>query len=184
MRRSQPLWRLVRAVERSANRRRGSDGDRWAWRGEADPRLRAGFPPLPPRRYSGTAREDLLSQLERGVFEHLGRAVELGSPDPDWRLGEREDERLWTVTLHYHGWAAALAEAAAGGGAAGERRRASSAATLATGSNECVWNGVARSSWPGTLMPWPVASDGGCAPTYGPAASCSTRARLRLGTPA
>ena len=30
------------------------------------------------------------------------------------RLGPRSEDRLWTVTLHYHQWVAALAEAAAG----------------------------------------------------------------------
>lgn len=118
---SQPLWRLRYAAARHRNRRRGTPGQRWAWPGEGTPPRRAGFPPLPSVEPPGAHGERLLALLERGVFEHLARAEEVGREKPDWRLGEVSQGRLWTITLHYHGWAAELARLSAGGGAAGER---------------------------------------------------------------
>lgn len=56
----------------------------------------------------------LVDQLERGVFDHLGQAVDTGRDTPDWRLGTRARDRLWTVTLHYQAWAMGLAAVAAG----------------------------------------------------------------------
>jgi uncharacterized heparinase superfamily protein len=46
----------------------------------------------------------------------LNRSADIGIDRPDWRLGPVATDRLWTVTLHYHAWADALAELAAGGG--------------------------------------------------------------------
>lgn len=44
-----------------------------------------------------------------GNFTFLNQTHQLGFPHPDWRLGARREDRLWTVTLHYHSWAYALA---------------------------------------------------------------------------
>ncbi|HEX2254225.1 MAG TPA: alginate lyase family protein [Thermoanaerobaculia bacterium] len=118
---SQPLWRLRYAGERWANRRRGTAPRRWEWPGEGAPPLRPGFPELPPAEAPGPGGERLVELLERGVFEHLEEAAEVGRERPDWRLGDRAADRLWTITLHYHGWAWGLARQAAAGGAAGER---------------------------------------------------------------
>jgi uncharacterized heparinase superfamily protein len=53
----------------------------------------------------------LLAQLSAGGFEHLNNLRQLGRP-PDWLLRKADHDRLWTVTLHYHRWAFALARLA------------------------------------------------------------------------
>lgn len=60
----------------------------------------------------GSAAVDL---LDRGDFRHLNLTRSLGSAPVDWQLGPTSQHRLWTVTLHYHEWVYALAEAAVGG---------------------------------------------------------------------
>lgn len=118
---SQPLWRLRYAIGRWRNLRHGTPGRRWAWSPEGAPPLRVDFPDLPPVEPPCPGGERLIAGLEAGVFEHLGESVEIGKERPDWRLGEVRRQRLWTVTLHYHGWAFALARAAVEGGPVGER---------------------------------------------------------------
>jgi uncharacterized heparinase superfamily protein len=55
---------------------------------------------------------EVVALLGQGVFRHLNEERHLGRDRPDWRLGPVGADRLWTVTLHYHAWADALAEVA------------------------------------------------------------------------
>jgi uncharacterized heparinase superfamily protein len=57
----------------------------------------------------------VINRLSQGIFRHLNEQRQLGRP-PDWLLGPRDGGRLWTVTLHYHEWAWALAAIAAANG--------------------------------------------------------------------
>jgi uncharacterized heparinase superfamily protein len=57
----------------------------------------------------------IVDRLSQGIFRHLNEEQQLGRP-PDWLLGPRDHGRLWTVTLHYHEWACALAAIAAAKG--------------------------------------------------------------------
>ncbi len=149
LRPSQILWRLRYAAERRAplaiRRAYGS----LAWRPPDRLSLRDDFPALPRRPSSKLGKIDLQA-LEAGVFEHLGKRVEIGRARPDWRLGPRSKDRLWTVTLHYHLWVAALAEAAAGE----EGDRADTAALLlphyaGDWIRRCPWDrpGAAALAW-------------------------------------
>ncbi len=81
---------------------------------------------MPRRPCSSLKQPFAVRDLAAGVFELLNERVEIGRTKPDWRLGDRQRNRLWTVTLHYHEWVAALAEAAAGD----EADRAEDAARL------------------------------------------------------
>lgn len=126
LRPDQVLWRLRYAAERRRNLRRGCGGTRWAWTGDAPPLVRSGLPELPCPRAPGPRGAKAVEMLTAGVVEHLNQVSEIGRETPDWRLGERAADRLWTVTLHYHAWAYSLAEAAAGrsGSATDVARRA------------------------------------------------------------
>ncbi len=148
LRPSQILWRLRYAAERRSPRALRRLASR-RWRSPLRPSLRDDFPDL-PRRPSSSLRGIDVEDLEAGVFEHLGQRVEIGREQPDWRLGPRSVDRLWTVTLHYHPWAAALAEIAAGE----EGDRADTAARLLrhyTGDwiQRCPWDlpGAAALAW-------------------------------------
>ena len=50
--------------------------------------------------------------MERGRFRQLNKTKNLGSAPVDWLLGAASEDRLWTITLHYHAWAWTLAERA------------------------------------------------------------------------
>ncbi len=140
------------AAEGALARRHGARPGWWVWKGVGAPPVRSDFPRLPAAVPPGASGERLLDLLERGVFEHLGRAVEVGREVPDWRLGPRSAQRLWTVTLHYHAWAYALAEAAAGKAAPRSVRWRSSVTMSTTGSRavarpsrarDLAWNAYA-----------------------------------------
>ncbi|HSR67775.1 MAG TPA: alginate lyase family protein [Acidobacteriota bacterium] len=111
---SQLFWRLRYALERRTKPQVGS------WPEEVGSSLRDDFPELPPIQPSGPSGTALVERLEKGVFEHLGRAVEIGRENPHWHLGEVRRERLWVITLHYHGWAFALAQATSATSAAAD----------------------------------------------------------------
>lgn len=123
LRPSQVLWRLRYSLERSVNRRRGARGDRWAWQGSSFPDWDDDFPDLPAPHVSGPRGAAAVEKLAGGAIEHLNQEREIGWESPDWRLGERAVDRLWTITLHYHEWAHALAEVASeqGSGETGQR---------------------------------------------------------------
>ena len=54
--------------------------------------------------------DGFVSLMEEGRFRHLNKTKNLGSGPVDWLLGPVREDRLWTITLHYHSWAWALAE--------------------------------------------------------------------------
>ena len=125
LRPSQLVWRLRYAWRRRRNLRRGTPPDHWIWEGAGSPRVRRDFPDLPRLETPGPDGAALTAMLAEGRLELLSQTAELGLERPDWRLGARSSERLWTVTLHYHAWAFSLAEAAADESAsAASRRRA------------------------------------------------------------
>lgn len=117
LRADQVLWRLRYSLER----RWGGEGRRWNWHRDAPPPLANDMPRLPSGAFPEADDAEVASSLAEGRFEHLGRGVRVGKERPDWHLGARHAERLWIVTLHYHGWAEALARAVATGGEAGSQ---------------------------------------------------------------
>ena len=76
---------------------------------------REGFPHVPASYHTGLTGRALVESLERGEFHHLNQTVRVGRESPDWRLGTVRQERLWTVTLHYHQWLYELARIVAQG---------------------------------------------------------------------
>ncbi|MEM7583041.1 MAG: alginate lyase family protein [Acidobacteriota bacterium] len=105
LRPSQVLWRLRYAAERRARAALGSPQTH-LWHRSKPPVVREDLPIVPKLRSPGLGVED----LAQGNVELLNTRFELGLAKPDWRLGERATDRLWTVTLHYHEWLEALAE--------------------------------------------------------------------------
>lgn len=73
------------------------------------------FPDVPVFHHTGLQGGALMESLERGEFHHLNQTVKAGRESPDWRLGAVSQERLWTITLHYHHWVYELARGAARG---------------------------------------------------------------------
>ena len=80
-----------------------------------DPDKASAVARVPPFHRAGLDGRALVEDLQQGRFTHLHRSVEIGRREPDWHLGGRSSERLWVVTLHYHGWAYGLAREAARG---------------------------------------------------------------------
>ena len=114
LRPSQVLWRLGYAAERRIPIALRRAYGRKAWRPPDRISVRDDFPVLPPRPSWGLESPSTVDELAVGVFDLLNEKAEVGLENPDWRLGNRAQNRLWTVTLHYHPWAMALAEAAMG----------------------------------------------------------------------
>ncbi len=56
--------------------------------------------------------EGFVALMEQGRFHHLNKTRNLHSDPTDWLLGAASDDRLWTITLHYHAWAWKLAQRA------------------------------------------------------------------------
>ncbi|HTN01969.1 MAG TPA: alginate lyase family protein [Planctomycetaceae bacterium] len=119
LRSSQVLWRARYALERRlpiAWTAPPADRDpEDAFAQNNIPRLRPSFPGVPLFHRAGPVGAKAVEALTRGDFEHLHRTVRLSRRDPDWREAGVEAGRLWTVTLHYHGWIYDLAEAAGNG---------------------------------------------------------------------
>lgn len=157
LRASQWLWRFRAIAGRKWPARHAKQPGPQAWDPNA---LGVDFPEVPEFHRIAPAGDALLRDLDRGRFEHLNQTIDLGRDRPDWRLGDVASHRLWTITLHYHGWAHALAEVAAG-----ESDRADEAAALlahyvsnwiehcdlrAPGARALAWNSFAiatRLSW-------------------------------------
>lgn len=108
---SQLLWRLRRRLERRGPRAAA----RWRWADSEPPHVRADVPDVPLVHRLHPAGAETVADLAHGVFEHLHRRERLGRAPVAWQLGPVRSGRLWTVTLYYHEWARALAEAAAAG---------------------------------------------------------------------
>jgi uncharacterized heparinase superfamily protein len=69
-----------------------------------------GFPFPPLAHNFSEDNPQTLDELSRGAFTFLNQTKNLGLPQTDWMLGPRREDRLWAVTLHYHGWAYVLAQ--------------------------------------------------------------------------
>ncbi len=115
---------------------------------------RTDFPAVPVVSHSPDVRgEELLQQLEQGIFEHLHFSRCLGYQPTDWLLGPATEHRLWTVALHYHAWAWDLAQLVARQGPDAERADELLRAYLADwisrcdltvpGSRDLAWNAYA-----------------------------------------
>jgi uncharacterized heparinase superfamily protein len=112
LRPSQLYWRGRYTVRRRIRRAWGPRSVAAASSNGTLPRLRDDFPTdLDP--FDATPPDPtLVARLSAGKFAHLNAVRELGRP-PDWLLGRIDQDRLWTITLHYHGWAYELARLAA-----------------------------------------------------------------------
>ncbi len=82
---------------------------RWRWTGPFSPRLRDDLPPV-ALLFSGCPTGERLPALLAGnQLSLLGQERSFAPGAPDWRLGPVTADRLWTINLHYHAWAVALA---------------------------------------------------------------------------
>ncbi len=100
--------------------------------------------------------DGFVALMEQGRFRHLNKTKNLGSEPTDWLLGAAAEDRLWTITLHYHAWAWNLAERAAGGGEDAQRADACLRRLLgdwiencnleADGARDLAWNAYAIST--------------------------------------
>ncbi|QDS95815.1 Heparin-sulfate lyase precursor [Roseimaritima multifibrata] len=55
---------------------------------------------------------ELIESLAGGKLRLLNQSFAFGESNWDWRLGSVSEDRLWTVTLHYHQWLYELAKIA------------------------------------------------------------------------
>ena len=112
LRLSQLLWRCRATARRkwpnTRTRRPRAGPDLGAGCGESE-----SFPRIPLYHRLHSRNEELVRQMSEGRLRHLDHTVDLGRDRPDWKLGNPTSHRLWTITLHYHGWAYGLAEVAA-----------------------------------------------------------------------
>ena len=66
----------------------------------------------------------LVSTLQQGGLRLLNQTHLFDRRSPDWRLGDRSENRLWSVTLHYHAWLFELAQIILGEDPAAEQAEA------------------------------------------------------------
>jgi uncharacterized heparinase superfamily protein len=76
------------------------------------------FPNVPLFHRPGPIGCEAVRRLACGEFVHLNRCENIGREAPDWQLGPRSKQRLWTITLHYHSWVYELADVIRRGGEA------------------------------------------------------------------
>ncbi|MEA1952374.1 MAG: alginate lyase family protein, partial [Planctomycetota bacterium] len=105
------------------------------------------------REYSG---DEVVGLMEQGCFSHLNMTKLLGRSPVDWLLGTAVEDRLWTITLHYHAWAWDLAQRVVAGGGDAHRADACLRRLLADwiancdlaaeGSRDLAWNSYAIST--------------------------------------
>lgn len=109
LRGSQVLWRMRYTLERrrplSSTR-----AARWAWHVSQAPRVRTDFPDVPLMDAADVHPGEAFDLLAAGKWRQLNLAQRIGCQQPDWQLGSRQRNRLWTVALHYHQWAWLLAQ--------------------------------------------------------------------------
>ena len=109
LRTSQIIWRFRRMVEL-----RLPPGTLPAppFPGPASPLRPEPLPLVPLFRQKGSLGGYSLDALKQGEFIHLNHRLVLKPVMPDWQLGPRTRDRLWTMALHYHAWAYDAAAAA------------------------------------------------------------------------
>ncbi len=111
---SQIAWRARYALERYLQRTTGIPGK--PRRSCRPRRMRlAQFPDVPLFHRPGPTGQRAVSNLQRGVFEHLNHAQAVPLGQADHRGREVPRNRLWEITLEYHYWFYDLAEAAVAG---------------------------------------------------------------------
>jgi uncharacterized heparinase superfamily protein len=116
--------------------------------------VRRTFPDVPTDSLYDPCDPDLVNRLREGKLRLLGDTRSLiDSNQVDWCLGEMNENRLWTITLHYHRWAWELARVVKEGGP--ERDEASAllrrllgdwitrADLSARGARDLAWNSYA-----------------------------------------
>lgn len=144
LRPGQIAWRLRYAAQRKLGRSPTPPT------GEA-PAARGGFPDVPVPHWPGSTGRALVDELNGGAITLLNERKPF-----DWRLGPRDNDRLWTVTLHYHGWLYQLACMAGDDGEA-ERLLVDHLSdwiercdVIRPGSTQLAWNAYAiatRAAW-------------------------------------
>jgi len=107
---SQLLSRLKYRWER----RTAPDPNRYRFSGPGTPALRSELPRI---RDSLATTANNVEQLSRGIVKQLNMQRVIGYKKVDWSLGPCTQDRLWTVTLHYHRWLADLARSSDGANA-------------------------------------------------------------------
>jgi uncharacterized heparinase superfamily protein len=68
------------------------------------------WPQIPPGHRVSPGPRETLRCLERGEFCVLGNVRRVGFKSPDWHFQSSAEHRLWSISLHYHDWAWALAQ--------------------------------------------------------------------------
>ncbi len=68
------------------------------------------FPNVPDLSRGCLSGDDLVIEIQRNVLTLVNRCLPLDPRSPDWRLGTQNEDRLWTITLHYHAWLFELAK--------------------------------------------------------------------------
>ncbi|MBN2294571.1 MAG: alginate lyase family protein [Pirellulales bacterium] len=147
MRPSQVYWRLRYRRERSR-----PVVEPWV---PEEIELRGDFPEVPLVKHDNDSNE-FVAMLEEGRFGHLNKTKTLGHSPTDWLLGTASDDRLWTITLHYHAWAWELASRVVVGGDDANRADAclrrllddwiTNCDLVAEGSRDLAWNAYAIST--------------------------------------
>lgn len=98
---SQVYWRVRRSIERKRPPRNIQVPKQLT--------LRTDTPNVPL--FEKLNNQLILEELQHGEITLLGMQNTLGSANVNWRLGIQNHNRLWAVTLHYHGWLWQLAAA-------------------------------------------------------------------------
>jgi len=62
----------------------------------------------PPVEHAQSGGECDIERIERGFIKQLNWDFKIGYQQPNWLLGRCTHQRLWTATLHYHGWLSKL----------------------------------------------------------------------------
>jgi uncharacterized heparinase superfamily protein len=114
LRSSQVAWRIRYLLERRTGLFASSLPEPPAGLAPSPAFLRGEFPRVPLLEHPGPTGPEAVAMLEAGELVHLNHRLKIGRAKPYWRLGNQQQERLWTVTLHYHRWAYELVKAIKG----------------------------------------------------------------------
>ena len=151
LRTSQLIWRLWRLVEL---RLLPGSLPSPPFHGPASPLRPDPIPLVPLFRQKDGLGGYSVDALLKGEIIHLNHRLVLSPVLPDWQLGPRTRDRLWTMALHYHAWAYdAAAAARQGDDAAADLFRR----YLSDWLERCRHSAPGAQSWRGTPTPSPPA---------------------------